>query len=176
LDSRRKSKGYTPTPSIQEVTKAIPDIEKYVLTTKVMNTKLNSVDAKDEVTAEAKRKEKQDLDKNTLTAVTKQKIVPEVVKNEFAIKARDNQNDDLKKKGSKSRAKAVDKDLLNSTRTKAKPDVASEELIAKVIDHHRRGELRLLTVADLKCFLGAKKAKVGGTKEVLIQRVTELLA
>jgi len=68
------------------VTKAIPDIEKYVLTTKVMNTKLNSVDAKDEVTAEAKRKEKQDLDKNTLTAVTKQKIVPEVVKNEFAIK------------------------------------------------------------------------------------------
>ncbi|XP_039784257.1 uncharacterized protein LOC120650999 isoform X3 [Panicum virgatum] len=176
LDSRRKSKGYTPTPSIQEVTKAIPDIEKYVLTTKVMNTKLNSVDAKDEVTAEAKRKEKQDLDKNTLTAVTKQKIVPEVVKNEFAIKARDNQNDDLKKKGSKSRAKAVDKDLLNSTRTKAKSDVASEELIAKVIDHHRRGELRLLTVADLKCFLGAKKAKVGGTKEVLIQRVTELLA
>ena len=44
------------------------------------------------------------------------------------------------------------------------------------MDHHRRGELCLLTVADLKCFLGAKKAKVGGTKEVLIQRVTELLA
>ena len=66
--------------------KAIPDIEKDVLTTKVMNTKSNSVDAKDEVTAEAKRKEKQDLDKNTLTAVTKLKIVPEVVKNEFAIK------------------------------------------------------------------------------------------
>ena len=66
--------------------KAIPDIEKDVLTTKVMNTKSNSVDAKDEVTAEAKRKEKQDLDKNTLTAVTKQKIMPEVVNNEFAIK------------------------------------------------------------------------------------------
>ena len=66
--------------------KAIPDIEKDVLTTKVMNTKSNLVDAKDEVTAEAKRKAKQDLDKNMLTAVTKQKIVPEVVKNEFAIK------------------------------------------------------------------------------------------
>ncbi|PVH31832.1 hypothetical protein PAHAL_9G243500 [Panicum hallii] len=136
LDTRRKSKDYTP--SIQEVTKAIPDIAKNVLTTK--------------------------------------KTIPEVVKNEFAIKARDNQNDDLNKKVSKSRAKAVDKDLLNSTRTKAKPDVASEELIAKVVDHHRRGELRLLTVADLKCFLSAKKAKVGGTKCVLIQRVTELLA
>ena len=68
------------------MTKAIPDIEKDVLTTKVMNTKSNSVDAKDEVTAEAKRKAKQDLDKNMLTAVTKQKIMPEVVNNEFAIK------------------------------------------------------------------------------------------
>ncbi|RLN19478.1 uncharacterized protein C2845_PM02G13410 [Panicum miliaceum] len=152
------------TPSIQEVTKAIPDIEKDVLT------------PKDEVTAEAKRKANQDLDNKMLTAVTKQKTIPEVVKNEFAIKARENQNDGLNKKVSKSRAKAVDKDLLNSTRTKAKPDVASEELIAKVVDHHRRGELRLLTVADLKCFLSAKKAKVGGTKEVLIQRVTELIA
>ena len=66
--------------------KAIADIEKDVLTTKVMNTKSNSVDAKDEVTAEAKRKAKQDLDKNMLTAVTKQKIMPEVVNNEFAIK------------------------------------------------------------------------------------------
>lgn len=45
-----------------------------------------------------------------------------------------------------------------------------------MIDRHKRGELRLLTVADLKCFLSAKKAKVGGTKEVLIQRATELLA
>ncbi|XP_012698127.2 uncharacterized protein LOC101769602 isoform X2 [Setaria italica] len=174
LDSRRKSKDYTP--SIQEVTKAIPDIEKDVLTAKVVNTKLNSVVAKDEVTAEAKRKAKQDLDKNVLTAVTKQKTMPEIVKNEFATKVRDNQNDDLKKKVTKSRAKAVDKDILNSKRTKSKPDVASDELIAKVIDHHRRGELRLLTVADLKSFLGAKKSKVGGTKEVLIQRVTELLA
>nr|TKV93751.1 hypothetical protein SEVIR_9G246400v2 [Setaria viridis] len=164
------------TPSIQEVTKAIPDIEKDVLTAKVVNTKLNSVVAKDEVTAEAKRKAKQDLDKNVLTAVTKQKTMPEIVKNEFATKVRDNQNDDLKKKVTKSRAKAVDKDILNSKRTKSKPDVASDELIAKVIDHHRRGELRLLTVADLKSFLGAKKSKVGGTKEVLIQRVTELLA
>ncbi|CAL4941932.1 unnamed protein product [Urochloa decumbens] len=160
------------TPSIQKVTKATPDIVKDVLTTKVTNTNV----AKDEVTAEPKRKANQDLDKNVLTAVTKQKTMPEIVKNEFAIKVKDNQNDDLKKKVTKSRAKAVDKDLSNSTKTKVKPDVASDELIAKVIDHHKRGELRLLTVADLKCFLGSKKAKVGGTKEVLIQRVTELLA
>lgn len=45
---------------------------------------------------------------------------------------KDNQNDELKKV-TKVKAKAVDKDLLNSTtRTKAKPDVASDELIAKV--------------------------------------------
>ncbi|CAL4933540.1 unnamed protein product [Urochloa decumbens] len=178
LDTRRKISPFIKdyTPSIQKVTKATPDTVKDVLTTKVINTKLDSDVAKDEVTAEAKRKAKQDLDKNVLTAVTKQKTMPEIVKNEFAIKVRDNQNDDLKKKVTKSRAKAVDKDLSNSTKTKVKPDVASDELIAKVIDHHKRGELRLLTVADLKCFLGSKKAKVGGTKEVLIQRVTELLA
>ncbi|OEL13305.1 hypothetical protein BAE44_0025676 [Dichanthelium oligosanthes] len=147
-----------------------------MLTTKVINTKLKADVAKDEVTEEAKRKAKQDLGKNVLTAVTKQNTTPEVVKNEFVIKVRDNQNDELNKKVTKARAKAVDKDHLNSKRTKAKPDVASDELIAKVIDNHMRGELRLLTVADLKCFLSAKKAKVGGTKEVLIQRVTGLLA
>jgi hypothetical protein len=46
---------------------------------------------------------------------------------------KDNQNDELNKKVTKVKAKAVDKDLLNSTtRTKTKPDVASDELIAKV--------------------------------------------
>lgn len=87
------------TPSIQEVTKAIPDIGKDVLTTKVINTKLDSVVAKDEVTAQAKRKTKQDLDKNVLTAVTKQKAMPEVVKNEFAIKVI-NQNSYCKQQSS----------------------------------------------------------------------------
>ncbi|KAF8672789.1 hypothetical protein HU200_049243 [Digitaria exilis] len=167
------SKDYTP--GIQ-VTKEVPDIEKDLLTTKVINTKLKTVVAKDVVTAEAKRKATQDLEKNALTAMTKQKTMPELVKNEFFTKVRDDQNDGLNKKVTKAKAKTVDKDLSNSTRTKAKPDVANDELIAKVIDNHRRGELRLLTVADLKCFLSAKKAKVGGTKEVLIQRVTELLA
>lgn len=174
LDTRRKSKYYTPG---IEVTKPTPDIEKGVLTTKVINPTLRSVVPKDDLIAEAKRKAKRDLDKNVMTTATKHKTIPEVVKNEFAIKVKDNQNDELNKKVTKVKAKAVDKDLLNSTtRTKTKPDVASDELIAKVIDHHRRGDLRLLTVNDLKCFLGAKKAKVGGTKEVLIQRVTELLA
>ncbi|CAD6342539.1 unnamed protein product [Miscanthus lutarioriparius] len=160
-----------------QVTKPTPHIEKGVLTTKVINPTLKSVVPKDELIAEAKRKGKRDLDKNVMTAATKHKTMPEVVKNEFAIKVRDDQNDELNKKVTKVIAKAVDKDLLNSkTKTKAKPDVASDQLIAKVIDHHRRGDLRLLTVTDLKCFLVAKKAKVGGTKDVLIQRVTELLA
>lgn len=45
----------------------------------------------------------------------------------------DNQNDGLNKKVvTKARAKTVDKDLLNATRTKAKPDVPNDELIAKV--------------------------------------------
>ncbi|XP_062200384.1 uncharacterized protein LOC133903056 isoform X2 [Phragmites australis] len=174
LDTRKKSKEYTP--GMPEVAKAIQDIDKVVLTTKVLNPTLKSVVAKDEVTAEAKTTAKKDLDKKELIAVTKQKTVSEAVKDEFARKVRGYQNDELNKKVTKARAKPVDKDILNSAaRTKAKPDV-NDELIAKVIDHHRRGELRLLTVADLKCFLGAKKAKVGGTKEVLIQRATELLA
>ncbi|KAG0549452.1 hypothetical protein BDA96_01G257000 [Sorghum bicolor] len=170
LDTGRKSKYYTP--GIQ-VTKPTTDIEKGVLTTKVINPTLKSAVPKDDLIAEAKRKGKRDLDKNVMTAATKHKTMPEVVKSEFAIKVRDDHNDEPNKKVTK----AVDKDILNSTtRTKTKPDVASDELIAKVIDHHSRGQLRLLTVNDLKCFLGAKKAKVGGTKEVLIQRVTELLA
>lgn len=45
---------------------------------------------------------------------------------------RDDQNDGLNKKVTKAKAKTVDKDLSNSTRTKAKPDVANDELIAKV--------------------------------------------
>lgn len=45
----------------------------------------------------------------------------------------------------------------------------------QVTDHQKRGELRLLTVADLKCFLSARKVKVGGTKEMLIKRVAELI-
>ncbi|KAL6854251.1 hypothetical protein ACP4OV_019154 [Aristida adscensionis] len=168
-----KDKDYTS--GIPEVAKAIPDIEKDLLNTKVIQTKLMSVVAKDKVTTEAKTKAEQDLAKNELVAPKLEKV-PEVVKNEFAGKVRDNQNDELNKKVTKTRVKPVDKGLLKSTtRTKAKTEVTNDELIAKVIEHHRRGELRLLTVADLKCFLGVKKAKLGGTKEVLIQRAGELL-
>lgn len=46
---------------------------------------------------------------------------------------RDNQNDEINKKVAKVKSKGVDKDFLNSiTRTKAKPDAASDEFIAKV--------------------------------------------
>ncbi|KAL6640855.1 hypothetical protein ACP70R_019036 [Stipagrostis hirtigluma subsp. patula] len=162
------------TPGIPEVTKAIPDIEQDLLTTKV-NAKLKSVVAKDEVTAEAKTKAKQDLDKNELTDVTKQETMPEVVK--LSRKVRGPQNDELNKKATKARAKQGGKDCVKPTmRIKAKPDVVDDELMTKIIEYHRRGELRLLTVADLKFFLGLRKAKLGGTKEVLIQRASELLA
>jgi len=44
------------------------------------------------------------------------------------------------------------------------------------MDYHNRGSLQSLTIPDLKSFLTTKKAKVGGKKEELIQRITALLA
>lgn len=67
------------------MTKPTPDIEKGVPIKKVINPTLKSVGTKVELTAEAKRKDKGDLDKNVIAA-TKHKTMPEVVKNEFAIK------------------------------------------------------------------------------------------
>ncbi|TVU46249.1 hypothetical protein EJB05_05774, partial [Eragrostis curvula] len=157
---------------IPKVTKETVDIEKDVLSTNTINKKRKFV------VAAAKTNAKQDLCKNESFAVKKLKTVPEVVKDKILIKMRDHPNGELSnRKVTNARTKPLDKDSFNSTtRTKAKPDIANDELISKVIDHHQQGELRLLTVADLKCFLSARKAKVGGTKEVLIQRVTELLA
>ena len=71
------------------MTKPTPDIEKGVLTMKVINPMLKSVVPKDDLIAEAKRKGKRDLDKNVMTAATEHKTMPEVVKNEFAIKVID---------------------------------------------------------------------------------------
>ena len=71
------------------MTKPTPDIEKGVLTMKVINPMLKSVVPKDDLIAEAKRKGKRDLDKNVMTAATKHKTMPEVVKNEFATKVID---------------------------------------------------------------------------------------
>lgn len=45
----------------------------------------------------------------------------------------------------------------------------------KVTDYHARGQLGSLTAPELKSFLGARKAKVGGKKEDLIQRIVSLL-
>ncbi|TVU46258.1 hypothetical protein EJB05_05783, partial [Eragrostis curvula] len=163
---------------IPEVTKETADIEKDGLSTNTINKKMKIVVTKDEVNAAAKTNAKQDLGKKESAAVKKLKTVPEVVKDRILTKVRDNSNGELSnRKVTNGRTKPLDKDSFNSTTiTKAKPDIANDELISKVIDHHQRAELRLLTVADLKCFLSARKAKVGGTKEVLIQRVTELLA
>jgi hypothetical protein len=63
--------------------------------------------------------------------------------------------------------------IFCSTRTTKSYFLDTEYI--QVMHHHQHGKLRLLTVSDLKSFLGARKAKVGGTKEVLVQRVTELL-
>ncbi|XP_057850045.1 uncharacterized protein LOC131060720 isoform X9 [Cryptomeria japonica] len=46
----------------------------------------------------------------------------------------------------------------------------------KVRNCHSTDKLKSLTVPELKCFLSAKKAKVGGKKEELIQRIVVLLS
>jgi len=46
----------------------------------------------------------------------------------------------------------------------------------KVRDCHSKGNLKSLTVPELKSFLSANKTKVGGKKEELIQRITSLLS
>ncbi|KAK3123296.1 hypothetical protein QOZ80_8AG0628150 [Eleusine coracana subsp. coracana] len=149
MDTRRKIK----------VKKAISDIENDVLSTKVINKNSKVVVTKNEVTAEAKTKVKEDNGKKELTSVTKQKIISNVSKYEVSGKVRDDQNDELNRKVRKAKTGPVNKDLCNSTRANAEAGIANDEFMAKVIDHHRRGELHVLTVADLKCFLGARKAK-----------------
>ncbi|XP_073117528.1 uncharacterized protein [Elaeis guineensis] len=64
----------------------------------------------------------------------------------------------------------------SSKRMRAKQSVDQSDVTAKVKSHHKRGELHSLTIADLKCFLATKNAKVGGKKDELIQRITALLA
>ena len=155
LDTR-KSKDYAP--NVPQDTASVLHIQKDVLRTKVKPTKSKSM-----------------VGKNEITAATTSKRKPEVVKDELTKKAIDHQKD-VTKKVTKAKPGSVKDESTSTTKTKTKPDVDKDELTAKVIDHHKRGELRLLTVADLKCFLSAKKAKVGGSKEVLIQRATELLS
>ncbi|KAF7109574.1 hypothetical protein CFC21_109813 [Triticum aestivum] len=155
LDAR-KSKDYAP--NVPQDISSVLDIQKDVLRTKVKPTKSKSM-----------------VGKNEITAATKSKRKPEVVKDELTKTAIDHQKD-VTKKVTKAKSVIVKDELTSTTKTKTKPDVDKDELTAKVIDHHKRGELRLLTVADLKCFLSAKKAKVGGSKEVLIQRASELLS
>ncbi|KAJ4750807.1 hypothetical protein LUZ62_085212 [Rhynchospora pubera] len=65
-------------------------------------------------------------------------------------------------------------DCLTKAKSR-KPSLDKDEVTTKVLNCHKRGQLQSLTVADLKCFLSCKKAKVGGTKEELIGRVTSIL-
>ncbi|PNT67264.1 uncharacterized protein LOC100841852 isoform X4 [Brachypodium distachyon] len=149
-------------PDVLQETRSMPDIQEDFLSTKAIQPKSKSMGCK-----------------GKMTATTKLKRKPEVVTNEFNKKIEflqvvDHQKDEFSKKITRVKVKA--KDELTSTRTKARLDVDKDELMAKVIDHHKRGELHLLTVAELKGFLSTKKAKVGGSKEVLIQRASELLS
>ncbi|ERN10940.1 hypothetical protein AMTR_s02233p00009320 [Amborella trichopoda] len=63
----------------------------------------------------------------------------------------------------------------NKTNKRAKQHAESAEVIDKVMDYAAKGKLGSLTIPELKMFLTTKKAKVGGKKEELIQRVTGLL-
>ncbi|XP_044444709.1 uncharacterized protein [Triticum aestivum] len=158
LDARKICHIKDYAPNVPQDISSVLDIQKDVLRTKVKPTKSKSM-----------------VGKNEITAATKSKRKPEVVKDELTKTAIDHQKD-VTKKVTKAKSVIVKDELTSTTKTKTKPDVDKDELTAKVIDHHKRGELRLLTVADLKCFLSAKKAKVGGSKEVLIQRASELLS
>ncbi|KAM0851733.1 hypothetical protein ACQ4PT_052238 [Festuca glaucescens] len=145
------------TTDVPHDTKLMLDI-KDVLSAKTIETKSKSMVGKDEI-----------------NATTKSKRKPAVVKDELTKKAIDHQKD-VTEKVAKARTVLAKDELTLTAKTKTKPDVNNNESAEKVIDHHKRGEMRLLTVAELKCFLSVKKAKVGGSKEVLIQRATELLS
>ncbi|XP_047042614.1 uncharacterized protein LOC124646554 [Lolium rigidum] len=194
-----KSKDYTT--DVPHDTKLMLDI-KDVLSAKTIETKAKSMVGKDEINATTKSKRKPAvvkeeltkkaidhqkdvtqkvakaktvLAKDELTLTAKTQTKPDVNKNESAEKAIDHQKD-VTQKVAKAKAVLAKDGLTLTAKTKTKPDVNKNESAEKVIDHHKRGEMRLLTVAELKCFLSIKKAKVGGTKEVLIQRATELLS
>ncbi|KAL5231335.1 hypothetical protein ABZP36_030111 [Zizania latifolia] len=144
-------------------------IKKDVLITKIMKPTSKCVVSSDEITAAAKPKTKRKVQKDELSAVKRTKTKTEDVKTELTKKVVDQQKDELAKKATKTKNNSI---ALTSTNTKTN----SDDIVRKVTDHHKRGELCLLTVADLKCFLSARKAKVGGTKEMLIKRAAELLA
>ncbi|KAG6516515.1 hypothetical protein ZIOFF_026980 [Zingiber officinale] len=65
--------------------------------------------------------------------------------------------------------------LAEDSKMRPKQCTDQSAISEKVANCYIRGELQSLTVADLKCFLAFKKAKVGGKKEELIKRVASLL-
>ncbi|EEE50717.1 hypothetical protein OsJ_31003 [Oryza sativa Japonica Group] len=163
-------------PQVPDETRAIPGVKNDMLSTKVMKPTLKCVVSNDEKTAPTNSKTKQKVRKDVLTAVTKPTIRTEDVKDHFTKKVVDNQKDELMKKATKAKGRrVVNSTELTSMNSKTNSDVLNDDIVRKVTDHQKRGELRLLTVADLKCFLSARKVKVGGTKEMLIKRVAELI-
>ncbi|KAM0863231.1 hypothetical protein ACQ4PT_044719 [Festuca glaucescens] len=170
------------TTDVPHDTKLMLDI-KGVLSAKTIETKSKTMVGKDEINATAKSKRKPAVVKEELTkkAIDHQKDVTQKVakaktvlaKDELTLTAKTKTKPDVNKNESAEKVIDHQKDVAKA---KTKPDVNKNESAEKVIDHHKRGEMRLLTVAELKCFLSIKKAKVGGTKEVLIQRANELLS
>ncbi|XP_042385306.1 uncharacterized protein LOC121976942 [Zingiber officinale] len=65
--------------------------------------------------------------------------------------------------------------LAEDSKTRPKQCTDQSAISEKVANCYIRGELQSLTVADLKCFLAFKRAKVGGKKEELVKRVASLL-
>uniref|UniRef100_A0A0D9XIH0 SAP domain-containing protein n=1 Tax=Leersia perrieri TaxID=77586 RepID=A0A0D9XIH0_9ORYZ len=160
-------------PQVLDERRAMPGVKNGVLSLKLMKPTSKCVVSNDEKTVPAKTKTKQKVRKDELTAETN----TEDVKDELTKKVVDRQKDELPKKVKKAKGRVVINSIeLNSMNSKTNPDSSNDDIVRKVADYHKRGELRLLTVADLKCFLSARKVKVGGTKEILIKRVAELLA
>ncbi|XP_051190712.1 uncharacterized protein [Lolium perenne] len=179
-----KSKDYTT--DVPHDTKLMLDI-KDVLSAKTIETKSKTMVGKDEINFMTKSKRKPAVVKEELTkkVIDHQKDVTQKVakaktvlaKDELTLTAKTKTKPDVNKNESAEKAIDHQKDVTQKVaKAKTKPDVNKNESAEKVIDHHKRGEMRLLTVAELKCFLSIKKAKVGGTKEVLIQRANELLS
>ncbi|XP_078164466.1 uncharacterized protein LOC144559325 [Carex rostrata] len=81
----------------------------------------------------------------------------------------------LKKIQSQKKSEESTEVYLTKAKAKPKQSLDKDGVTAKVLNCHKRGQLQSLTVADLKCFLCSKKAKVGGTKEELLRRVTSFL-
>ncbi|GJN16442.1 hypothetical protein PR202_gb03430 [Eleusine coracana subsp. coracana] len=78
-------------------------------------------------------KETQDsFDKDFIPGISEvKKAIPDIENDMLSAKVRDDQNDELNRKVRKAKTRPVNKDLCNSTRTKAETGIANDEFMAK---------------------------------------------